>query len=446
MNKIIRVTENELNSIIKNIVEDVEPEEYTEIESKKFYDILENLAFNMKVATRTRKGNKLKIIGPLDLSKKPITTLGNLGWITGSLNLSDTPLESIGALEYVGGDLTVSNTKLNDLGNLVQVTNRLDISYTNIEDISNIKYKYIRDFDSKYDKKLKRIELNKIKNEAIKRQENNEWDLENPEGGVSDEALMANALYKWLKDEDELDLLSIDEEDELGIYNLIPTNNKHYKMHVFRALNDYFQGVEFAIGDEDEISESAKEYAIDSFDDIGIEGFPTWMLENCIDTQAVEELAEEIYNHDVYESPESYFDIDDNLNQDEIDELDDRIGELVDEQNDLDDQSEDYDDEYDRLESEINTLRDSLERLEEEGKEPSEEMKEDKIKELVEEASDDSLSFLNNFGYEYKNYIDKNKLAEDWVDADGYGIMSGYDGQVNTIYIGNTLFHIIRIE
>ena len=61
MNKIIRVTENELNSIIKNIVEDVEPEEYTEIESKKFYDILENLAFNMKVATRTRKGNKLKI-------------------------------------------------------------------------------------------------------------------------------------------------------------------------------------------------------------------------------------------------------------------------------------------------------------------------------------------------------------------------------------------------
>jgi TolA-binding protein len=446
MNKIIRVTENELNSIIKNIVEDVEPEEYTEIESKKFYDILENLAFNMKVATRTRKGNKLKIIGPLDLSKKPITTLGNLGWITGSLNLSDTPLESIGALEYVGGDLTVSNTKLNDLGNLVQVTNRLDISYTNIEDISNIKYKYIRDFDSKYDKKLKRIELNKIKNEAIKRQENNEWDLENLEGGVSDEALMANAIYTWLKDEDKLDLLSINEEDELGIYNLIPTNNKHYEMHVFRTLNDYFQGVEFAIGDEDEISDSAKEYAKDSIDDIGIEGFPTWMLENCISTQDVEDLAEEIYNHDVYESPESYFDIDDNLNQDEIDELDDRIGELVDEQNDLDDQSEDYDDEYDRLESEINTLRDSLERLEEEGKEPTEEMKEDKIKELVKEASDDPLSFLNNFGYEYKNYIDKNKLAEDWVDADGYGIMSGYDGQVNTIYIGNTLFHIIRIE
>ena len=217
-------------------------------------------------------------------------------------------------------------------------------------------------------------------------------------------------------------------------------------MHVFRTLNDYFQGVEFAIGDEDEISDSAKEYAKDSIDDIGIEGFPTWMLENCISTQDVEDLAEEIYNHDVYESPESYFDIDDNLNQDEIDELDDRIGELVDEQNDLDDQSEDYDDEYDRLESEINTLRDSLERLEEEGKEPTEEMKEDKIKELVKEASDDPLSFLNNFGYEYKNYIDKNKLAEDWVDADGYGIMSGYDGQVNTIYIGNTLFHIIRIE
>lgn len=446
MNKIIRVTENELNSIIKNIVEDVEPEEYTEIESKKFYDILENLAFNMKVATRTRKGNKLKIIGPLDLSKKPITTLGNLGWITGSLRLNNTPLESIGALEYVGGDLDVANTKLNNLGNLVHVTNRLDISYTDIDDISNIKYKYISDYGSKYQEKRQRIELNQIKNEAIERKENNEWDLENPEGGISDEALMANALYTWLKDEDKLDLLGIDEDDDLGIYNLIPSDNRHYSMYVFRVLNDYFQGVEFAIGDEDEISESAKEYAINLIDDTGIEGFPTWMLENSIDTQAVEDLAKEIYNQDVYDSPESYFDIEDNLNQDEIDELDDKIGELVDEQNDLDDQSEDYDDEYDRLESEIDRLRDLLERLEEEGREPTDEMKDDKIAELVKEASDDSLSFLNNLGYEYKNYIDKDKLAEDWVDSDGYEIMSGYDGQVNNAYIGDKLFYIIRVE
>jgi hypothetical protein len=72
------------------------------------------------------------------------------------------------------------------------------------------------------------------------------------------------------------------------------------------------------------------------------------------------------------------------------------------------------------------------------------------IEEIVEDRVSDAMSrplrFLQEFGMDLKDYIDKESLAEGLVASDGYGIMGSYDGNYDTEEVNGQIYYIIRIN
>jgi hypothetical protein len=172
MRKKIVLTESDLRKLVRNIVEQVEdgfykisPEEYLEL---------------MKLSGYHGKG----------ISKLP-KFQGKPLWITGDLKLNNTPTDSLGNVGYVDG--------------------RLDISNTNVSDISGIKVKnYVWDSGTPIERKRKARELAIKMADGEERRQNNEWSIDD----TDDEGLKANALFKWLVGNGDLEELD-DEQKEI---------------------------------------------------------------------------------------------------------------------------------------------------------------------------------------------------------------------------------------
>ena len=47
-------------------------------------------------------------------------------------------------------------------------------------------------------------------------------------------------------------------------------------------------------------------------------------------------------------------------------------------------------------------------------------------------------------GYDLKDYVDNDALIKYVIQQDGYGLMSGYDGDVDEVRIGSELYYVIR--
>ncbi len=74
------------------------------------------------------------IDGNLDLSEKPIQTLGNLTSVGGSLVLFATPIKSLGNLQSVGGNLNLNYTPLSKKYTEDQIRQMVNVG-------GNIRYK-----------------------------------------------------------------------------------------------------------------------------------------------------------------------------------------------------------------------------------------------------------------------------------------------------------------
>jgi hypothetical protein len=78
--------------------------------------------------------------------------------------------------------------------------------------------------------------------------------------------------------------------------------------------------------------------------------------------------------------------------------------------------------------------------------EPSEEQIEDKIEELVDQALRDPISWLKDFGYSLKNFVDEDEMAKNIFDTDGLETLAHYDGSYNTQNVNGTEFYIFRLD
>ena len=71
----------------------------------------------------------------------------------------------------------------------------------------------------------------------------------------------------------------------------------------------------------------------------------------------------------------------------------------------------------------------------------------EKIDELVSDAKDDPEGFMETFGLNWEDYIDKDEFIKGVIDADGYGhTISSYDGNADEVYVQDKLFYVIRID
>jgi hypothetical protein len=71
----------------------------------------------------------------------------------------------------------------------------------------------------------------------------------------------------------------------------------------------------------------------------------------------------------------------------------------------------------------------------------------EKYLELKNNAEYDYEFYMDMFGLETNNYIDKAKLIEGIIDSDGYGpTLNSYDGDAEEEYVEGKLFYVMRID
>lgn len=337
--------------------------------------------------------------------------------------------------------------------------------------------------------------LNQRRADAQERRESGEWDL-GP--NCPEEGLKAHALLIWLggnndvevktnedrteiqrlKDEIErleneydnsedvrTDLLDeketlqdeLDElESKIDVYNIVPTGT-HYDMTEFEVIDSDVDGHRYAVGTQGEVDTSAYDYVESLIDDIGYDGFNQGFARGYIDEEAVASYAEDVYNDDVRDNPESYFDDSERQLSSEQDEkieiLDSRIEQteaLIERlENEMTgDDDSDIEEQIDELNDRITEYKDEIEEIEAdpEGEFPDD-LIDEKVSDLVSDVKNDPEEFMETFGLNWEDYIDKDEFIEGVISSDGYGsCLSSYDGDVNEEYVQDQLFYVIRID
>ena len=432
---------------------------------------------------------------------------GKLFYILDRQAPSDNKFYKVALLQKFDGDKTYYDALDETVkGGWILGTNKLNEILSSVDDYlksqyaEQVKIYSDRELARKEKERLEKMRLAQIlrerENEAQQRREENEWELgpDCPEIG-----LKAHALLRFLDDEGEVEVMNNqdrgeiarieneinrlqaeydndeevrqdlldeisgleDELEELGqkidVYNIIPTG-RFYDTTEFEVIGaPDVEDRRYAVGDETEMQSSAENYVEELIDDIGFEGFNSNFAKQYIDADAVIAYAEDLFNQDVYESPDVYLDDDqrnlstkqeervailtdkiekfrglisrfeDNMDGENDDELQERIDELNDEITDM--------------ETEIQDINDD----------PEGDFPDDLIDEIitdrVNEARYDIEGFMNEWGLELNEYIDKDEFIKAVIDEDGYGTtLNGYDGNAEEITIQNELFYVMRID
>ena len=452
MGKKLKLTESELYKVIKRIVEQTE-DEYYKISPEEYLNMMKYSSNNGDVFRKVKQ-----------YGGKPL---------------------------YVTGDLNLSNTNVKDIGPIAYVDGSLDISRTNVGSIGDLKVKsYISDSGSPRERIREKQELNAKLGEQESLRDSDEWALEHgDETGEKAHALFDNLVNNGeidpLSDEDKEKLTilrhklqdleqeyeglddnddrayevqeSIDEtqseieeleENDVDVYMMYPNSRyTHYGLQQFEVLIPGFKEKEYTVGTEEEMNDAALEYAKNYVDDAGVEGFSESFIEDYLDVDAIVNMAEEDYDYQVRENPDSYFNDDDfelTSEQDErIEQLESQISDLEEQLRDLDSDDDNYYEYEEDIQNQIDTLQEELDNIEVDT-EPTDDMIDNMVESLVRDVRRDPLSYIKDYGFDIKEYIDEDALAQGLVDEDGWRIISSYDGQYDSEEVNGVTYYIMR--
>jgi len=253
--------------------------------------------------------------------------------------------------------------------------------------------------------------------------------------------------------EDELTEL----KNKIDVYNIIPTG-RYYDASEFEVIGaPELEDRRYVVGDENEMETSSYEYLEQLLDDIGFEAFRPEFVKQYIDEDAVISYAEDLYNQDVYDSPDSYLDDDQRMLSRQQEEMItileakiEKYRELVSKlEGELDGENdEDIEERIDELNENISEMESEIEEIKDdpEGDFPDE-LLEDIIERRLEDVKYDIEGFMNDWGLEINNYIDKDAFIKAVVDEDGYGTtLNGYDGSADEINVEGETFYVMRID
>ena len=395
--------------------------------------------------------------------------------------------------EYVKSGWIFGTEQLNKLDKAVE-------DYLSREFAEQIKIFNDIELARKEKERLRKLEIQRILNqrreEAQERRLDGEWDLSNP--NIDEVGLKAHALLEFLVDngdaqvltneqrieiqriKDEIERLNteydnsddvrtdllnqIEElEDELDdydsyidVYNIIPTGS-FYDTTEFEVIDSEVDDNRYAVGTDSEMQSSCEEYIENLIDDIGYEGFNAGFARGYLDDDAIASEAEDIYENDVRDNPEAYFDDSDRMLSDaqeeririleytiqKVNNTIEQFESMMDGENDdaIQEKIEELQERLEEYESEIEEIKDDPE-----GDFPDE-MIDDKVSELVSDVRSDPEWFLSEFGLNWDDYVNKDEFIQGVIDADGYGhTINSYDGNAEEIYVNDQLFYVMRID
>jgi TolA-binding protein len=452
MSRKLRLTESELYKVIKRIIVETE-DEYYRISPEDYLDVMQYASYNGNIF------RKMKQYGG-----KPL-------YITGNLDLSGKDVKDIGPIAYVDGYLDIRNTNVSDLGGLQ--SNR-----------------YISDSGSPRERIRNRQELNAKLGEQESLRDSDEWALEQgDETGEKAHALFDNLVnvgeIEPLSDEDKEKLTilrrklqdleqeyeglddnddrayevqeTIDEtqteieeleENDVDVYMMYASPRyTHYGLQQFEVLIPGFKDREYTVGTNEEMDDAALKYAKSYIDDVGADGFNESFIEDYLDVDAIVSMAEDDYDYQVRENPDSYFNDDDyeltSEQEERIEQLESQIADLEEQLRELDSDDENYYDYEEDIQNQIDALQEELDNIEVDT-EPTEDMIENKVYELVRDVKRDPLDYLKNYGLDFKDYVDEDALAQGLVDSDGWGVMKRYDGNYDSEDVNGVTYYIMR--
>ena len=451
MNKRIQLNEKELKQYIKRLTEEVE-DEYYKISPEEYIELMRYGSYHGKAITKMKK-----------FQGKPL-------WITGNLNLDGTPTDSLGNVGYVDGTLNISRT--------------------NVSSIEGVKVKsYVSDYNSPRERIREKQELNVKLGEQESLRDSDEWMLERgDETGEKAHALFDNLVntgeidplseddkeklivlrrklqdlereYEELEDSDRVsELFDAIEETKEEIEELEENNvdvymmyahprYSHYGLQQFEVLIPGFKDREYTVGTGEEMDNAALAYAKSYIDDVGADGFSESFIEDYLDVDAIVNMAEEDYDYQIRDYPDSWFSESDyelTYEQEQrIEQLESQIEDLEQQRLELDSEDDNYYDYDEDLENQIEALQEELDSIEVDT-EPTEDMIENKVAELVRDVRRDPLNYLKEYSLPIKEYIDEDELAQGLVDSDGWGVMNGYDGQYDSEEVNGVTYYIMR--
>ena len=405
---------------------------------------------------------------------------------------------------YDALDETVKNGWILNTNKLNQILSSVD-EYIKLEYPEQVKIYTDKELAKKEKQRLANLRIQQIlkerQDEAQERRLNGEWTLDDncPEIGLKAHALLINLSENFDVDiitnqdigeiariQNEIDRLQLeydndeqlrgdlldeiseleDEitefENKIDVYNIIPTGS-FYSTSQFEVIGvPNLEDRTYAVGDEDEMQRSAYDYVDQLIDDIGYRGFNPTFAKEFIDEKAVISYAEDLYNDDVYNNTENYLD---NSERNLSDEQEEKIGILnskIEKYKSLISSFEDEIDD-DEMESEnndeiiekIDELNDEITEMETEIQDEIEnpdgsfpdDLIEDIIKQQLDEVKYDVTSFMDEWGLDWEEYVDKDEFINGVVDADGYGhTLNGYDGTAEEITVLGDLYYVMRID
>ena len=509
MSRIVEIKESDLVDLIKTIIfeETEDQNDYYDLSPEQYYKLLRSVGNQAQAIPKLPmfKGKKIRVNGDLNLIGKPIKSLGEI-MITGTLSISGTQIKSLEGVEY------------GVLGTY---------------------------YGTPYAEEIERRKRQKERDDADQRRIDDEWNLNDTDNTGE----RANAVFRFMVNEGDIDELDEDEIEELksleqklqelqdridveedpdlvdeltndydelqydidelksknnDVYGLIPLGS-HYEMDTYRSIHPDADGHVYAVGTEYDADTSIQDYYDDMVDDLS--NFSKDTLSYHIDGDDVAEYFEDMIREGIYDDPSNY-DVRRDISgyqEQLIDDLKfDRVelqGELflinygiipplefvVNRENnweykdgagnkinlianqdgsktvllngtptlknpvykdiDWDEMSENIAERISEIEDRFVDIEDDIETIKDnpEG-DPDEDDVEREVEERLDEIKDDPIRWLDDYGMDYENFVDKRSLKEDLVNDADYGILANYDGTYDEININGTNYVVFRVD
>jgi len=478
---------------LRNIILEEENQNEYRISPEQYYDLLKKVAGQAQAIPLLPMFRNKKIVvgGSLDLSgNKKVTSLGNIK-VEGNINVQGTNIKDTKGLNYTGR-FTYWDTPLYQRELQIRQQKRIaeneqrredkewDLSNTDEEGrMANAAFNYA-------------VELGLLK-ERTEEEEEEYQELEQRMSELKDR--MEVEYDEDLRDEmsDEYDELEerLDElKNTTDVYDLYP-EGKHYDLHRFISLSQDF---EIAVGTEYEADESMRDYFqewVDSPEHYINRDYASRHLDGDSIADEFEDMIRGWYEED----PSNY-DVTRNLSSDQKEEIwllemekwvyenmgvrapikyptkeEGNVFDFYDseEKHEFklkkeggrmvlykdgnvvqpgqiyeDEETEEHKREREKrisyIESEIEDIKE----------EPDGELDEDSVEDAVEdkkyEISNDPKPFLDELGYDYKHYINKEEFIKDVISRETYGVLASYDGQYDETKFNDVTYIVLRVD
>jgi hypothetical protein len=352
----------------------------------------------------------------------------------------------------ITGDLNLSKYKnVGPLTGVVRVMGRLDISHTNVPNLNGITVdRYISDYGSSMWKVKEQAKLDQKLAELDEKRQEGEWDVENED----DDSERTEALYKYLKQNGDVDMVEDEEGNEVpeDKYYIYPSGNATYgygRQYEWLGGGNGFNSNTYDVYTEEEADDAAKVAVEQMLDDMGMESFSEWVFEGALDTKSWISWLEDFYDDIVRNDPENY-DIPLELSQQQMRQVQ-QLQATLDSLNKRLETEELPDDQYEALELKIEGLEDTIQEIKDDPQgDYDESLIENEINDRVNEYEDDIKGFISMYGYDkdfIMDFIDTNDITNTVISSDGYGsILNSYDGDYDTFNINGNEYYVMRVS